>query len=147
MGVRFLQPEDRLSEDDIRWIETDLGMRLPNGVRSLYLAFNGGVPSAYVFTNANVDTVVAELLPLKAAGKGTAVDTYRKLVLSLNLVAPSMFPFAVDGSGDYFLVDCRTDVGNVYLYRGDTASESPLVDLGCTFDAFWSSLTTCQIRT
>ena len=136
----FLESEERLSNDDIDEVESDLHIRLPIAVRSLYLESNGGIPSPYVFANQEVDTVVAELLPLKAIGKGTAGDAFKKLVLTHKLVPKSMFPFAVDGSGDYFFVDWTEENGHVYLYRGDTAADNPLLDLEYTFNDFWRSL-------
>ena len=139
-AMQFTHSQESVSTTEIDQIETEMGLKLPESVRSCYLAANGGVPSPYVFTNDDVDTVVSELLPLKATKTGTAVQSYKRLVVALKLVPTSMFPFAIDGGGDYFLVDCRTVKGRVYLYRGNTDKHNPLVDLELDFDDFWASL-------
>src|SRR5262245_5551703 len=139
--MQFTQSQERMSAEEIDQLETELGVRFPAPVRRCYIAANGGVPSLYVFTNDDVDTVVSELLPLKSTGTGTAVQSYRRLVLALKLVPPSMFPFAIDGGGDYFFVDCGSPKGRVFFYRGDTDEHNRLVDLGLGFEEFWASLT------
>jgi hypothetical protein len=132
--------EPALTAGDIANAETSLGLSFPESVRKLYLSTNGGYPEPYVFENASVDTVVAEFLPLKSARKGTALKSYEHLVVNKRLVARDFFPFAVDGGGDYFFVDCSTSEGVVYFYRGDSAERERLLDLKLGFDEFWASL-------
>jgi len=105
----------------------------------MYLASNGGEPDPYVFENDELDTVVSEFLPLRSESRGTAVQTYKLLVLERAIVSPNFFPFAVDGGGDYFFIDTKTPDGKVFLFRSDAAAPS-LVSLGINLNEFWASL-------
>lgn len=138
--MRFDNSERPVSERDIESVETTLGISLPAELRASYLLSNGGCPNPYVFENDEVDTVVAAFLPLKAAAQETAVDVYRHLVLAESVVAAELFPFAADGGGDYFFVDCSPDTGDVYFFASDTASGGELIALGLSVEEFWSGL-------
>jgi hypothetical protein len=109
--MQFSDSEDILSPVELEQIEKDLQLEFPEPVKRRYLDSNGGSPSPYVFTNYDVDTVVSELLPLTSETSGTAVQSYQHLVLNLKLVPRTFFPFAVDGGGDYFFVDCTSPIG------------------------------------
>jgi hypothetical protein len=138
--VEFKNTDVDLTTRDIAEVENDLDIRFPDALRIHYLKVNGGDPAPYVYEDERVDTVVSACLPLKSErGQRTAVDTYRHLVLELELVPKTFFPFAVDGGGDYFYVDCSSREGDVYLYRHDTANE-PRVNLGIGLDGFWKRL-------
>jgi hypothetical protein len=105
----------------------------------MYLASNGGEPDPYVFENDELDTVVSEFLPLRSESRGTAVRSYKLLVLERAVVSPNLFPFAVDGGGDYFFVDTETPDGKVFFFRSDAADPS-LVSLGIDINEFWAAL-------
>lgn len=68
-----------------------------------------------------------------------ATETYAHLVRDHRLVPGHFFPFAVDGGGDYFFVDCSTTDGEVHLYRHDTA-RAPLIPLSIGLNQFWDRL-------
>jgi hypothetical protein len=91
-----------------------------------------------VYEDANVDTVVSECLPLQHEG-WSAITVYKDYVLKKSIVPRHFFPFAVDGSGDFFYVDCSSASGMVYLYRHDDMPK-PLVALNVSIDEFWSRL-------
>src|SRR2546422_2942263 len=100
--MKFTNPEPSINAQDIAIAETTLGINFPPPVRNLYLTTNGGEPDHYVLKNENIDTVVTEFLPLKSGRKGTALNSYERLILDRKLVPRQFFPFAVDGGGDYF---------------------------------------------
>lgn len=141
-SMQIFTNEAPLIADDIDEVERDLALKLPIGLRALYLRWNGGSPNPYVYEDSHIDTVVAEVLPLKSfRGTGTSVDSYRHLVLDKKIVPGNFFPFAVDGGGDFFFVDCASSHGSVYFYRSDTASEADrLVNLEVQIDDFWLQL-------
>jgi hypothetical protein len=122
------------------YAEIILGFNLQVVVRDFYLSINGGSPEPYVFEDQNIDTIVAEFLPLKSERKGTVLVSYKRLVCEKKLVPRHFLPFAVDGGGDYFFVDCSTLDGQVYFYRSDSISSERLVNLNLAFKQFWSSL-------
>jgi hypothetical protein len=138
--VKFVNSEPAVSLADIVEVEQRLSLQLPAVLQALYLKSNGGFPHPYVFEDENIDTVVSEFLPIRSANEGTAVAAYANLVLEKGIVGRSFFPFAVDGGGDYFFVDCSTAEGAVYFYRGDSASADRFVDLRINLDNFWSLL-------
>jgi cell wall assembly regulator SMI1 len=141
--MKFTEAEAPLTEDDVSAAEMHAGVLFPRELRRQYLQSNGGSPEPYVYEDDNLDTVVAEYLPLKSSrGTGTAVDAYRNLVLSKKIVPPNFFPFAVDGGGDYFFLDCSSPDGLVYFYRGDTSDDETqrLLALNVGIGEFWSRL-------
>jgi SMI1 / KNR4 family (SUKH-1) len=139
--MQFSDSDETLSPVQLEQIEEDLQLEFPEPFKRLYLESNGGSPSPYVFTNEDIDTVVSELLPLTSRSSGTAVRSYKHLVLDSKLVPRRLFPFAIDGGGDYFFVDCSSPTGTVYFYRSESSEGDRLVDLGLGFEEFWESLT------
>lgn len=138
--MRFTGPENALDAKTLAEIESRLGLTFPAALRETYLAANGGCPEPYVYNGTRIETVVSELLPLVSDDHGTAVQTYERLVRKLKLVPCHLFPFAVDGGGDYFFVDCADEAGAVFFYRSDTASDEKLLDLGVGLAEFWQRL-------
>ena len=138
--MEFVNAEAPLTENDLARVESELRITFPESVRHCYLEANGGEPEPYVFSNDQLDTIVAELLPLQSTTTGTSVECYRRLVMESRLVSTNLFPFAVDGGGDYFFVDCSDPAGKVFFYRSDTSQEDRLLDLGVGFAEFWNAL-------
>jgi cell wall assembly regulator SMI1 len=134
-----------LSQRDIAKAEQAIGLTLPPAVKKFYAKWNGGSPEPYMYQDGTIDTVVAELLPLKSStARGEAGQTYRRLVLEKQIVPKHFFPFAVDGGGDYFFVDCTDPAaGSIYFFRSDywfDDREKCLVKLPVSFDEFWLGL-------
>jgi cell wall assembly regulator SMI1 len=140
--MKFETPEAKISISDLESIERDIGLTLPDDMKSMYLLSNGGSPDPYVYEDDRLDTIVSNFLPIKSSkGKRTAVDVYKHLVLQNKIVTCNFFPFAVDGGGDYFFVDCSTIDGNTYFFRSDALNDtSPLLSLDLGFRDFWSKL-------
>ena len=138
--MRFVEPGRAIDAAELTEIESRLGLTFPMALRETYLAANGGCPEPYVYNGRHVETVVSELLPLISDEHGTAVQTYERLVRRLRLVPDRLFPFAVDGGGDYFFVDCAHQEGRVFFYRSDTACDNKLLDLGVGLAEFWAGL-------
>jgi len=130
--------EEPLTEENINFFERELALQFPLSLREHFLRANGGRPDLNVYEYDNVDTDVSEFLPLRY-GRGSAISVYQNHVLSKGFVPRHFFPFAVDGGGDYFYVDCSTEDGMVYLYRHDTAFEH-IVPLNVGIDEFCSRL-------
>lgn len=138
--MKITTSEMAVTAKEIASAEMALGINFPTPLQKFYLAANGGRPELYVFENERVDTVVAEFLPLQSESKGTSVRSYMQLVQSKKLVPPNLFPFAVDGGGDYFFIDCSTPDGTIYFLKGDSAKGVCLLNLHLSFDAFCDSL-------
>jgi hypothetical protein len=87
---------------------------------------------------------VSEFLPLIShSGHDTAVGAYKKLILERDLGPRKLFPFAVDGGGDYFFADCDTPEAMVYFFRSDYWSNDRrecLLGLSMGIDEFLTHL-------
>lgn len=138
--MKFENPGEAIDAEDLAEIESRLGLTFPAALRETYLAANGGSPEPYVYNGADVETVVSELLPLMSDERGTALRTYDRLVRSKKLVPRHFFPFAVDGGGDYFFVDCTSEKAAVFFYASDSLSDEKLLDLGVGLAGFWRML-------
>ena len=137
----FTNADMKLSESEIRRVEDGIGLTFPGPLRLHFMNYNGGEPEPYVFENddAQISTVVTESLPLLTSSeRGTAVAAYQNLIVEKALAPKSFFPFAVDGGGDYFFIDC--DSGGVYFMKSDRYPNIELVDLHLDLDGFWQSL-------
>lgn len=138
--MKFINPDRPVSESEIQRCESRYKIRLPKSLRQIYLQFNGGEPDLYVFKNELLDTVVSEFLPLISEVRGTSIEAYKRLVLGRNIVPDNLFPFAVDGGGDYFFADMETARGGVHFYQSDALNRPPLLALEMSVDEFWSFL-------
>lgn len=138
--MRFLESNAPASEEQIAKCEAACGVTLPAPLKACYSKSNGGVPEPYVFENDDLDTVVSEFLPLVLRGPSSAVRTYLTLVRERKIVPARFFPFAVDGGGDYFLVDTASRKGAVYFFRGDSDGPDRLLSLYLGVLEFWEAL-------
>ncbi|MBS0659295.1 MAG: SMI1/KNR4 family protein [Verrucomicrobia bacterium] len=140
--MNFKNPETLPTEDEVASIEKELGFTFPAQIRSFFLENNGADPDPYVFKSDTLNTVVSETLPLVSrTGRGTAVDVYRKLVLERAIVGTNFFPFAIDGGGDYFFVNCDGREAGVYFFNSDTdCPEDRMEKVASSLDAFWGAL-------
>ena len=141
--MKFVNVDKTLSEGEVAEVERKLGLQFPQPLKHLFLHFNGGEPQPYVLerTDIHIDTVVSVTLPLRSeSGRRTASDEYRNLILDQELAPTNFFPFAVDGGGDYFLVDCNSDHGRVFFLDSARYPPIELKDLGVGLDQFWTEL-------
>lgn len=139
--MEFTNLDRPLTESEIRNVERSLSLVFPKPLFALFLQHNGGSPEPYVFEDDRqlISTVVSGTLPLlTGSDRHTAIETYQALVIEKELVPSSYFPFAVDGGGDYFFVDCESE----RVFFLDTARYPPveLKDLDCRLDQFWKKL-------
>jgi len=138
--MRFENSGAPLTSEALSSAEAEIGLRFPPGLREHYLRANGGVPDSYIFRRGAMTVAISECLPLRVDGRGlSAMDAYRSLVLKRKILPPYSFPFAVDGGGNLFLVDCRSDEGPVYVWWHDVPDQN-LLDLRVGIADFWSYL-------
>jgi len=136
--MKFENSRAPLTNEELSAAEAEIGVRFPPGLRDHYLRTNGGVPDPYIFRRGNIEVAISQCLPLRADGRRiSAMDVYRHLVLKQGVIPKYLFPFAIDGGGNPFLVDCRTDEGWVYVWWHDV-SDNNLDDLRTGIGAFWN---------
>ncbi|QDV21468.1 SMI1 / KNR4 family protein [Gimesia panareensis] len=139
--MQFTNAGRKLSAEEIEKIESETGLRFPTSLRQFYLKQNGGEPDPYVLEHDElfISTVISKVLPLLSShDNDTATDTYHNLVIGKALVPRSFFPFAVDGGGDYFFINCNT--GGIHYIKSDRYPEMELIDLQTNLDGFWQLL-------
>jgi hypothetical protein len=138
--MKFENSRAPLTDEALSSAETEIGLTFPPGLREHYLRSNGGVPDPYIFRRGSIAVAISECLPLRDDGGNlSAMDTYRTLVVRQKLLPLYLFPFAVDGGGNVFLVDCRSTDGSVYVWWHDVTSNN-LLDLRTGISEFWSYL-------
>jgi hypothetical protein len=138
--MTFENSRTPLTSEALSLAAAEIGLRFPPGLREHYLRSNGGVPDSYIFRRGAMTVPISECLPLRVDGHGlSAMDAYRSLVLKRKILPPYFFPFAVDGGGNLFLVDCRSDEGAVYVWWHDVLEQN-LFDLRVGIADFWSYL-------
>ena len=141
MKVEFKSVDGPLNDPEIARVSRQIGLKFPCELIGFYKCFNDGEPDPYVFRRGDDEILVSATLPLSSPlGRRTAVDTYDALVNNKKIVGKAYFPFAVEGGGDYFFVDCVHETESVHYYRSDTIFDSGLVrvagSLAEFFDAF-----------
>jgi hypothetical protein len=128
----------QLTEAQLAQAEANSGLRLPQALREHYLRVNGGRPVPHTFDHGGVCVDVSECLPLESDGTClSAIATYRMMALSKRAFPRRFFPFAVDGGGNLFLVDCESSEAGVYVWWHDVACDN-FLDLKVTFGEFWT---------
>jgi SMI1 / KNR4 family (SUKH-1) len=137
--MRFDNSRAPLTNEALSSAEAEVGLRFPSGLREHYLRSNGGAPDPYIFRRGSIVVAISECLPLRDGPGLSAMDTYRMLVLKRKVLPEYLFPFAVDGGGNLFLVDCRSDDGSVYVWWHDVPDNN-LLDLRTGISDFWSYL-------
>lgn len=138
--MRFESSRTPLTREALSSAEAEIGLRFPPGLREHYLRANGSVPDAYIFRRGATTVAIFECLPLRAESRGlSAMGAYRSLVQEREIHPPYLFPFAVDGGGNLFLVDCRSEDGAVYVWWHDEPEEN-LLDLRVGIADFWTYL-------
>lgn len=115
-AMRFEGVGAPLTNEALSSAEAEIKLQFPPGLREHYLRANGGSPDPCVFRRGDVATAVSECLPLTVEGRGlSAMSAYRLLALQRKEFPSYFFPFAIDGGGNMFLVDCRSEEGSVYI--------------------------------
>jgi hypothetical protein len=136
--MKFENSRTPLTSEALSSAEAEIGLRFPPGLREHYLRANGGVPAPYIFRRGEISVAISECLTLRVDGRGlSAIGAYESLVLKRRIIPSYFFPFAVDGGGNLFLVDCRSDEGAVYVWWHDVLDEN-LLDLRVGIAEFWS---------
>lgn len=135
-NIIFEECEMAASLEDVAALEADLGIRLPESIRWIFLNANGGRPNPSVFPNL---TDVSECLALRE-GRGSVRRAYVELIQEKKVAPPGYFPFAHDSGGNVFMIDCSDPAYRVYLLTHE--GEFRLVDVRVGLDSFWAKLTT-----
>ena len=114
-----------ITQSDIRKLESDLGIRLPEAMRSHYLQFNGGTPNLDWFPMTDDwDAIwIHKFLPIATRdGEESTIQSVYARVAGNTGYPRSLVPFAIDPGGNLFCVD--TDSGAIHYWLTDTYDEA-----------------------
>lgn len=121
----FSKSRPAIAQSDIEKLENDLGIRLPEEMRSHYLRFNGGTPNLDWFPMMDDwDAIwIQKFLPIatRDAEEPTIQSVYSRVAGNAGYPR-SLIPFAIDPGGNLFCVD--TDSGAVHYWLTDTYDEA-----------------------
>lgn len=139
--MEFVNKDKTLTLDEVKAVEAALHLHFPEALRELFVANNGGKPMPYVLSTDTIDSVVNETLPLiSERERMTAPDLHHKLVADMKMIERRFFPFAGDGGGDYYFVDCDDPQGGVYISMHDSAKGFRLERVWNSISGFWDQL-------
>lgn len=131
--MEFVVKHEGARPSDLDAMERDLGIRMPQALRNVYLESNGGIPVMATFSSQMLDTGI-EFLSLEDAAR-----SYRRLVDEVGVLSPNQFPFGSDPGGDYWVVDCDSPNGVVAFLQG--VGDDSIVSTELDMADFLASLT------
>ena len=139
MRVSFDAVGQLPNESDMRKLVALVGFEIPDVVKVYFMQFGGGVPNPFLLRIQDfVDTEVSYLLSILADSGGPSIgDVYLNFRES-ERVPQGFLPFAVDGGGDFFFVNCLKSSTPTFFY--DSKVNRRLIDLDRGFEDFWDLL-------
>lgn len=143
--VVFERTASPLSELDIKRVENQLGVRLPQDLREHYLLHNGGTPRPQFFPKDGDAYDVRCFHSMNTGARGSSFErTYVMMVDQTPEFPRGYIPFAHDSGGDMFLYSVRPEsFGNImFMSHEDYEDEDRyIVFLAPTLKEFIDSLT------
>ena len=143
-ACRFRDARPGVSPQVLADAEKQMNLILPQDFRDMYRIVDGGVPEKHiVLTTDNDEYIFQKLFPLGVPGQGVSiVGSYIKLHKELELIPSHLFPFASNGTGDYWCADARS--GTVLLVPMDTSYhfDEAVVSVASSLGEFFSFLYT-----
>jgi hypothetical protein len=133
--VTFYEERPAPEPSDLTDIERALGVPSPPALRRLFVDHNGGRPDENHFRCSTLQTDVSECVEVRS-GRGGALWVY-ELLRSRGLPR-HLFPFANDSGGNYFLLSCEIDNGEVMFHPHEDPFR--LIPVGVSFNEFWARL-------
>ena len=114
---QILDAGEPLTPDELRNVETELGIEFPTDYVQHYLRYNGGRPMRNLFPAHGELFQVRDFLPIARGRVGTRLeDTLRDLRQVPGFPA-YLVPFAIDPGGDYYGFNLnKSELGAVYLH-------------------------------
>nr|WP_314484753.1 SMI1/KNR4 family protein [uncultured Kingella sp.] len=128
--LEFYNCEKRITEQEIKKIETDLGVVFPVDFKKHYLTWNGGRPSKSLFLNEDIDCDYIEIrdfIPMKFHQvfendpdftlEGRTKNEWENMRIPGHLI-----PYAFDWGGNYICIN-KND-GKIFFYVRDVWSNN-----------------------
>lgn len=131
-----------LDEQTLEKVEAQLGVKLPDSLRSHYLQVNGGRPSPNIFVDGQGDDY--EVHSFKSFGEpghaGVSIEDTHRTLSAKGLIPPGLLPFAMDSGGNFYCID---ESGRIFFLPMDVPQPNaiPIAD---TLQEFVEGLVTAD---
>jgi hypothetical protein len=132
--ITFLDPAPAITTADLADVERRFGFSFPSLLRSIYLEFNGGIPSENRYRDENGECIVHEFLSIKTGPPELTLEsTLRRVTIDQKILPKSLIPFAVDPGGNFYCFDTGwRKPKSIVLYRtGFSENDDQAVDYLC----------------
>lgn len=118
MTVKLINSSPSLSADELKSVETSLGVSIPPALRDMWLTNNGGEldEERRVYQNDKYELDVKYFLPVLHTKNERVVKVewlYNILVNDKKILPATMLPFAINGGGFPFCINMND--GAVYF--------------------------------
>lgn len=139
----FSMMSKKLTIEDIRKIEVQIGLKLPLQLVEHYLQYNGGVPDRTYFYSeeADIETNVQTFLPFRYVNEiGITIEDRYVDYRNRKIMPEKLLPFASDAGGNKFCIDIET--GQIYIVWLDLGevTKDCIVFLAEDFNEFMNKL-------
>jgi cell wall assembly regulator SMI1 len=117
---RFQHTGRPLTSEDLDTVEKELGIQLPETLRSHYLRYNGGIPERKVSTAPGyLGFEVHEFDTMRYPQSATdaVFEEHYRMLVGRGLLPSTFIPFAINGGGDPFCIS--TVDGGIYFHPMD----------------------------
>jgi cell wall assembly regulator SMI1 len=124
----FTNCEKEISEKEIRLVEQDLGIKLPDDFKDHYRRYNGGQPQNTILLDPIYEYhEVGYFMPLlyckdSEDNPNSTLNGRAKVEWNEKSLPPSLLPFAFDWGGNYFCIDHKN--GHIFYFLKDVWSEN-----------------------
>ncbi|ARW18344.1 SMI1/KNR4 family protein [Komagataeibacter europaeus] len=126
--ISFGDKEREISDGDIVYWEEKLGFLFPDAYKNFIKKYNGSsIPNNYIEIPPNQGAYLSKIIPLEE------VHEYIKS-LNDNNITQNYFPFALDDSGNYFLMEKCS--GSVYFYDHEYTGMCAITEIAKNLDGF-----------
>jgi cell wall assembly regulator SMI1 len=121
--MELIESQKSLTLEEIQGFEKKFNVKLPKEFISLYLKYNGGIPTHEYYNGY----ALIYYMPIKYGKETNSIDYKMISLKEAELLPDGFLPFAYDSGGWYFALDLNeTNYGAVYVIRNDMADDYPV---------------------
>jgi len=132
--IKFTDTQKKLTEQDFRLIEQDLGISIPIQLRNHYFNYNGGTPDRTIFYDpiGRFDYIeIRDFIPMLynkdfEDDQDYTLNGLAKLGWNETTIPRDLLPFALDWGGNYLCISLTTE--EIYFFARDILSDNLTID-------------------
>ena len=138
----FQRSKERITINDIEFIESQFSFQFPNDFKEHYLEYNGGKPEKSFFILNDTIYGIQLFLSIKN-GNQTIENDVQDLKVDDSILPDKLIPFAIDSSGNYFCFSKKeADFGVIYYWDSENYDDEnrAVTYLASSLDEFINSM-------